>query len=77
MSSREIDWHLRFEAPLICPHCNRTIPEQRRYLMSVDPGRPGLIESLRGEGGEQWRVFVTVAVCVLAVLLITGLSRLL
>ncbi len=22
---------------MICPHCNRTIPEQDRYLMSRDP----------------------------------------
>jgi hypothetical protein len=60
--------------PMICPHCNRTIREERRYLMSVRPERPGLIGSLRGEGGEGWRIFVTVGVCVLAVLLITGLS---
>jgi hypothetical protein len=77
MYSHGIDRHPRFEAHVICPHCNRTIPEQRRYLMSVDPDRPGLIASLRGEGGEQWRVFVTVAVCLLVVLLITGFSALL
>lgn len=59
---------------MICPHCHKTIREERRYLMSVDPDRPGLIESLRGEGGEAWRIFVTVAVCLLVVLLITGLS---
>ena len=22
---------------MICPHCNRTIHEQQRYLMSIDP----------------------------------------
>lgn len=59
---------------MICPHCQRTIQEQRRYLMSVDPDKPGLFESLRGDGGEAWRLFVTIAVCLLAVLLITGLS---
>jgi hypothetical protein len=59
---------------MICPHCQRAIREERRNLMSVDPDRPGLIESLRGDGGEAWRIFVTVAVCVLAVLLITGLT---
>lgn len=59
---------------MICPHCNRTIREEQRYLMSVDREKPGLFESLRGDGGERWRVFVTIAVCVLAVLLITGLS---
>jgi len=38
--------------------------------------KPGLIDSLRGEGGEAWRVFVTIAVCVLVVLAITGASQL-
>ena len=59
---------------MICPHCQRRITDERHYLMSSDPQKPGLFESLRGEGGESWRLFVTVAVCVLAVLLITGLS---
>ncbi len=59
---------------MICPHCNRTIREEKRYLMSADPNKPGLIGSLTGEGGERWRMFVTIAVCALAVLLITGLS---
>ena len=59
---------------MICPHCNHTIREEERYLMSVDADRPGLIGSLRGEGGESWRIFVTVAVCVLVVLIITGLT---
>ena len=62
---------------MICPHCQRTIREEQRYLMSVDPEKPGLVESLRGEGGESWRIFVTVAVCVLAVLLITAASAIL
>jgi hypothetical protein len=22
---------------MICPHCNRTIREEQRYLMSIDP----------------------------------------
>jgi hypothetical protein len=59
---------------MICPHCHRTIHEQRRYLMSVDPDKPGLPGCLRGDAGEAWRVFVTIAVCVLAVLVITALS---
>ncbi len=59
---------------VICPHCKRTIREEQRYLMSADPERPGLLGCLRGEAGEAWRVFVTVAVCMLVVLLITGLS---
>ena len=59
---------------MICPHCQKTIREEQRYLMSVDPERPGLFESLRGDGGEPWRLFVTIAVCVLFVLLITGIT---
>jgi hypothetical protein len=59
---------------MICPHCNQTIREEQRYLMSSDPTKPGLFESLRGEGGEAWRIFVTIAVCAVAVLLITGLT---
>jgi hypothetical protein len=58
---------------MICPHCNQTIREEQRYLMSTDPEKPGLFESLSGEGGEGWRLFVTGALCVLAVLVITGL----
>ena len=57
---------------MICPHCNRTIREEQRYLMSSDPDRPGLFESLSGEGGEGWRLFVTAAVCLIAVLVLTG-----
>ncbi len=59
---------------MICPHCNRTIREEHRYLMSADPEKPGLFGSLRGEGGEGWRLFVTVALCILFVFVITGLS---
>ncbi len=59
---------------MICPHCHQTIREEQRYLMSSDPDKPGLLGSLRGEGGEGWRLFVTIAVCLLAVLLITGVS---
>jgi hypothetical protein len=59
---------------MVCPHCQQTIREEQRYLMSVDPDKPGLLDSLRGTGGEAWRMFVTIAVCALAVLLLTGLS---
>jgi hypothetical protein len=58
---------------MICPHCNRTIREEHRYLMSTDPEKPGLFESLRGEGGEGWRLFVTTALCLLGVLVLTAL----
>jgi hypothetical protein len=59
---------------MICPHCNHTIREEQRYLMSSDPEKPGLSGSLRGEAGEGWRLFVTVALCILFVLIITGVS---
>jgi hypothetical protein len=59
---------------MICPDCHRTIREEQPYLMSSDPDRPGLLACLSGQAGEAWRLFVTVAVCVLAVLVITGVS---
>jgi hypothetical protein len=43
--------------------------------MSEHHDQPGLIGSLRGERGEGWRLFVTVAVCVLAVLVLTGIFQ--
>ena len=57
---------------MICPHCHRTIREEKRYLMSVDPEKPGVVESLQGQAGEAWRIFVTVGVCLLFVLMVTG-----
>jgi hypothetical protein len=61
------------ETPMeTCRECGRPLG----YLMQEDHRRPGLAKSLRGEGGEAWRIYVTVAVCVLAVLLITGVSQL-
>jgi hypothetical protein len=57
---------------MICPHCNRTIREEQRYLMSSDPDRPGLFGSLSGEGGEGWRLFVTTAICLIAVLVLAA-----
>jgi hypothetical protein len=59
---------------MICPHCNKTIREEQQYLMSVDPDKPGLFEQLRGEAGELSRILITIALCALAVLVITGLS---
>lgn len=55
-----------------CRECGRPLG----YLMQEHHDKPGLIDSLRGEGGEAWRVFVTIAVCVLVVLAITGASQL-
>lgn len=55
------------------------MPDRRREfgrsldrLMSVHEYEPGLIDSRRGEGGESRRLFVSVAVCVLRVLIITA-----
>lgn len=39
--------------------------------MQHNPDAPGLLPSLRGEGGERRRVFVTIALCVLVVLALT------
>jgi hypothetical protein len=47
--------------------------DPRRDPIALDPAKPGLIDSLRGAGGEPWRIFVTVALCVIGVLLVTGL----
>lgn len=58
---------------MVCPHCNRTIREEERYSMSSDPDSPGLFGFLSGDAGPGWRIFVTIAVCTLAVLLLTGL----
>ena len=54
--------------PDCCPVCGRP----RAYLMQTHHDQPGLIDSLKGEGGEARRVLVTIAVCVLAVLIVTG-----
>ena len=56
-----------------CPECGRPLG----YLMQQHHDKPGLIDSLRGAGGEGWRMFVTFAVCLLVVLLITGLFQML
>jgi hypothetical protein len=55
-----------------CRECGRPLG----YLMQEDHRKPGLANSLRGDGGEAWRIYVTVAVCLLAVLVITGISQL-
>jgi hypothetical protein len=54
-----------------CSECGRPLG----YLMSEHHDQPGLIGSLKGERGEGWRLFVTVAVCVLVVLALTGISQ--
>jgi hypothetical protein len=54
-----------------CRECGRPLG----YLMQENHDKPGLMGSLKGEGGETWRVFVTVALCLLVVLAVTGLSQ--
>lgn len=54
------------------PHSRMAHGADERQLMSVDPTKPGLLESLRGEGGEAWPLFVTVGICLLIVLPATG-----
>lgn len=51
-----------------CPTCGRSLG----HLMTTHPEAPGLLDSLRGEGGERRRVLVTIALCVLVVLVVTG-----
>ncbi len=51
-----------------CPTCGKTTGT----LMEVHPDKPGLIDILSGEAGEFMRVVVTVAVCLLFVLLVVG-----
>lgn len=51
-----------------CPTCGKTIGT----LMETHPDKPGLIEILSGGAGEFMRVIVTVAVCLLFVLLVVG-----
>jgi hypothetical protein len=51
-----------------CPTCGKPTG----YLMEVKVDAPGVLEILRGEAGEAWRVLVTIALCVLVVLVITG-----
>jgi hypothetical protein len=55
-----------------CPTCGKTIGT----LMESHPDKPGLIEILGGEAGELMRVFVTIAVCLLVVLLAVGAESL-
>jgi hypothetical protein len=52
-----------------CRECGRPLG----YLMQEDHSKPGLIDSLQGEGGEAWRLFVTIGLCVIAALMIVGL----
>lgn len=55
-----------------CRECGRPLG----YLMQEDHRKPGLIDSLKGDGGESWRIFVTIAVCLIGVLVIVGLQTL-
>jgi hypothetical protein len=55
-----------------CPTCGKTIGT----LMESHPDKPGLIEILQGGAGESTRIFVTIAVCVLFVLIVVGAEAL-
>jgi hypothetical protein len=52
-----------------CRECGRPLG----YLMQEDHSKPGLIDSLQGAGGEAWRLFVTIGVCVIVALMMVGL----
>ena len=51
-----------------CPTCGKTIGT----LMESHPDKPGVMEILSGGAGEISRVLLTVALCVLAVLIVVG-----
>jgi hypothetical protein len=44
--------------------------------MEVHPDKPGLIEILTGEAGEFMRILLTIAVCLLFVLIVVGAEAL-
>jgi hypothetical protein len=56
-----------------CPTCGKTTGT----LMEVHPDKPGAIDILSGHAGEFVRVLVTIAVCVLFVLLVVGAEAIL
>jgi hypothetical protein len=56
-----------------CPTCGKTTGT----LMEVHPDKPGLIEILQGGAGEFMRILLTVAVCLLFVLVIVGAEAML
>jgi hypothetical protein len=51
-----------------CPTCGKTTGT----LMEVHPDKPGPIEILSGGAGEFMRILLTVAVCLLFVLIVVG-----
>ena len=63
-------------APVPAPPCPPTVPSLTAAgaRPRVAPRRGRRARPPSGEGGEAWRMFVTIAVCVLVVLLITGFA---
>jgi hypothetical protein len=51
-----------------CPTCGKTTGT----LMESHPDRPGLLEILRGESTEAYRIMVTIALCVIVSLAIVA-----
>jgi hypothetical protein len=51
-----------------CPTCGKTIGT----LMESHPDKPGLIGIISGEAGDVPRILLTIALCVLAVLVIVS-----
>jgi hypothetical protein len=60
---------------MICPRCGHTIAEQERYLMTADPDQPDWLDILCGDAGEPRRIALTITVCIIAVLIVTGLAQ--
>jgi hypothetical protein len=59
--------HIEVAMSATCEFCGR-----QHRLMEVCPQAPGLLDILRGARGEAWRLYATVAVCVLVVLFAIG-----
>ena len=51
-----------------CPTCGKTTGT----LMESHPDRPGLLQILRGESTEAYRIMVTIALCVIVSLAIVA-----
>ncbi len=51
-----------------CPTCGKTTGT----LMESHPDRPGLLQILRGESTEAYRIMVTIAPCVIVSLAIVA-----
>lgn len=59
------------ESKRVCPECGAQL-HRRAYLMALDPDAPDARAILRGESGDAARLALTLVLCVLAALILTG-----